>query len=110
VKDVMLKLARGHIAYELGLQHPEEPECVEVVPILSMTAPELDAFINFRGGNIYPEIGSRAFINFLSGQRTAFEQWNVIQNDRYQYAVGQSDGDWVRIILSNYLTCYVAWK
>ena len=60
-------------------------------------------------GGLYPEIGSRAFINVLTGKPTAYDQWHVVQADRYAYAVGQSCGDWVKIVLSDYLACHVAW-
>jgi hypothetical protein len=111
VEEIVLKLARGHIAYELGLQHIEEPEAVEITPIPCMSEDQLRLFFSLENevGSLYPEIGSRAFINVLSGKPTAYDQWHVVQRNRYQYVVGQSCGDWVKIVLSNYLACRVAW-
>lgn len=111
VKEVVLKLARGHIAYELGLQHTEEPELVEITPIPVMSEEQHRLFFSLENemGSLYPEIGSRAFINVLTGKPTAYDQWHVVQAGRYAYAVGQSCGDWAKIVLSDYLACHVAW-
>lgn len=109
VKEVVLKLSRGHIAYELGIQRTDEPDLIEILPIPSMSEPMLESFYLLENGHLYPEIGSRAFINSLIGKPTAYEQWYTVQENRYHYSVGQSHGDWVKIVLSNYLTCHVAW-
>ena len=109
IKEVILKLSRGHIAYELGIQRVDEPEFIEILPIPSMSKAKLEAFYLLESGHLYPEIGSRAYVNSLTGKPTAYEQWFAVQNNRYYYAVGQSHGDWVKIVLSNYLACHVAW-
>lgn len=112
VKSVVLKLARGHMSYELGLQHIEEPTIVDIAPIPSMTEQELDAFNSFdkNAGCLYPEIGSRAFVNLLTGKPTAYGGWHAVQDGRYRYAIGQSEGDWVKFVLSDYLACQVVWE
>jgi len=56
-----------------------------------------------------PELGSRAFINLLSGKPAAYGGWHVVQNGRYRYAIGQSSGDWIKFVLSEYLACKVVW-
>jgi hypothetical protein len=112
VRNIILKLARGHISYELGLIHIEEPIIIDILPILSMTDDELEKFnsIDEYKGMLYPEIGSRAFINLLKGKPTAYSGWHVIQDGRYRYAIGQSSGDWVKFVLSEYLACRVVWE
>lgn len=111
VKEVVLKLARGHISYELGLQRIDEPLIVDIMPTPCMSDVEIATFnstddgVNF----LYPEIGSRAFIDLLSGKRTAYGGWYVVQEGRYRYAIGQSCGDWVKFVLSEYLACRVVW-
>ncbi|MGF6439138.1 hypothetical protein [Kosakonia sp. 1610] len=109
VKEVVLKLARGHIAYELGIQRIDEPEFIDISPLPSMTKEQLEIFFSLSSSHLYPEIGSRAFVSVLSGKVSAFENWLVVQNGRYQYAIGQSDGDWVKIIINGYLACHVIW-
>ena len=112
VKNVVLKLARGHMAYELGLQHIEEPIIVDIVPIPSMTEEEFEAFnsLDDNAESPYPEIGSRAFVNCLTGKPTAYSGWHAVQEGRYRYAIGQSVGDWVKFVLSEYLACRVVWE
>src|SRR5205807_2499479 len=44
VRNVILKLARGHIAFELSLPRLDEPEAIGFVPLVSMTANERAAF------------------------------------------------------------------
>ena len=112
VKNIVLKLARGHVSYELGLQHVEEPVIIDIVPIPCMTEDELEAFntLEEHAGFLYPEIGSRAFVNLLSGKATAYGGWYVVQEGRYRYALGQSAGDWVKLVLSEYLACRVVWE
>lgn len=109
IKTVMLKLARGHIAYELGIQRLDEPEFINFFPLTMLSADDLENFYSLPSHGLFPEIGSRAFINLWSGE-TAFENWFTIQKDRYEYSIGQSHGDWVKIIIRNYLGCHVVWS
>jgi hypothetical protein len=112
VKNVVLKLARGHMSYELGLQHVEEPIIVDIATISSMNEEEYEAFNSLEddSGFLLPEIGSRAFVNLFTGKPTAYAGWHEIQEGRYRYAIGQSAGDWVRFVLSEYLACRVIWE
>ena len=109
VRDVVLKLARGHIAYELGMQRTNEPECVNIFPLAGVSKDQLEEFYTLPSSHLYPEIGSRAFVCVCSGKQTAFENWVVVQDNRYQYAIGQSEGDWVKIVINGYLACLIAW-
>jgi len=109
VKEIILKLARGHLAYELGIQRIEEPEFLDVFPLPSLDENQIESFFSLLSSHLYPEIGSRAFVSVCSGKHTAFERWLVVQKNRYQYAIGQSEGDWVKIVINDYLACHVAW-
>lgn len=109
VREVILKLARGHLAYELGLQRMDDPVVFQVTPWVVMSEQERKSFFNIIPSPIYPEIGSRSFKNSLLGKPTAYECWHVVQESTYQYAVGQGDGDWVQIFLQDYLACRVVW-
>lgn len=112
VRGVVLKLARGHMSYELGIQHLEEPLIVDIFPAPSLSRDELEKFISLDEDTclLYPEIGSRAYVNLLSGKATAYGHWQVVQEGRYRYAIGQSSGDWVKLILREYLACRVVWE
>ena len=110
VREVILKLSRGHIAYELGVHHFEEPELVDIFPLVSLSENQVESFFALPSSHLYPEIGSRAFVNICSGKHSGFENWIVVQKNRYQYSIGQSYGDWVKIVINDYLACHVAWN
>lgn len=109
VKEVVLKLARGHIAYELGLQRADIPDFIMIMPLYAMTDEQLESFISLPTLQLYPEIGSRAYIKLFTDKPNAFENWLIVQDGLYEYALGQSEGDWVKIIINEYLACHVAW-
>jgi hypothetical protein len=111
---VVLKLARGHAAYELYPKF-ENPDHISIFPL-----PALDdrARQTFEGGdgNVvepWPEIGSRAFMRASGAKPDLFSQigdWIIVQPDRYRYAVKETGGISVRIVLSEYLGCEVFWE
>lgn len=112
VRAVVLKLARGHVAYELSLPMLEEPDNVSFVPLILMSEEQRSSF-EFPDNSataLWPEIGSRAFIRAAKQFGSPSSgQWIVVQPGRYRYLVSQSDGDFVQIVLSEYLACRVAW-
>ncbi len=100
------------MSYELGLQHLEKPMEIDVLPFPLMTEEEFDSYnsIDENAAILYPELGSRAFENQFTSKASAYGEWHVIQNGRYRYVIGQSSGDWVKFVLSEYLACRVVWK
>ena len=113
IKIIVLKLARGHMSYELGLQRIDEPVIVEILPLPVMTTTEQTNFNTpiENEGLLYPEVGSRAFIQTFKNKTTAYSGWRVVQNNRYRYTIGQSaHGDWVKFVISEYLACRVIWE
>lgn len=109
VREVVMKLARGHVAHELGLQRIDAPVVFDAIPIPTMSEDQIHSFFELRSSHLYPEIGSRSFINILKGKPSAYESWYVVQESTYQYAVGQGSGDWVKIVIGDYLACQVVW-
>jgi hypothetical protein len=112
VRRVMLKLARGHIAYEFSLPKIEEPDIVSFVPLILMSDEQRSAFESPGNSSrgLWPEIGSRAFIHAAKNlPNSPPTEWAIVQPGRYRYLVSQSDGDFVRLVLSEYLACYVSW-
>jgi hypothetical protein len=69
VKRVLLKLARGHIAYELSLPKIEEPDTLSFIPLILVPEEERFAFESPASSSVrlWPEIGSRAFIMATKG-------------------------------------------
>jgi hypothetical protein len=113
VRNVVVKLARGHLAYQFGLPLRGEPDVVNYVPLVVMPenqisefeAPESDSRI------LWPEIGSRAFKRAsITTEGKVSNYWNVVQPGRYRYLVGHSSGDFVHLVLSEYLACRAIWS
>ncbi len=111
IYNILRKLARGHVAYELSLLQIDEPLCITCTPIITMANRDVEHFLNSPKTPFWPEIGSRAFIQMdLDFPELTGDHWQVVQPGRYQYLVSQADGLFVRILLSNYLACEVRWN
>jgi hypothetical protein len=114
VKKVVPKLARGHVAYEL-VPRIEEPVEIAFAPLHALNEEERAKFEHPISGNPYllPEIGSRAFLRVFGKSIDKFERsgdWIMVQPSRYRYAIDETAGVLVRMILSEYLACLVFWK
>lgn len=112
IRNVVLKLARGHLAHELGVHHIEEPLVLIMLPTPLLSENQLASFNSLETNRelLYPEIGSRAFIESTTGKPTSYENWRTVQNGLYRYTLGQSNRDWVKFVLSEYLACEVVWE
>ena len=110
VEKIVMKLARGHIAYELGNLHLEPPQFMAISPFPLMSAEQQLRF-NSSSGEVsgWPEIGSRAFINIGKDRPSAYDSWNNLQDGNYRYSIRQSAGDEVRLVIREYLACIVVW-
>ena len=105
IRRVVLKLARGHIAYELSAPKFEEPDSVSFVPLILMSDQQRSVFESPGKGSLVglPEINSRAFIRAVTSPG-----WVVVQPGRYRYLI-EPDGAFVSLVMSEYLACHVAW-
>lgn len=114
VRDVVLKLARGHAAFELSLPQIEAPDEIQILPLAVMSAIDRGVFENAGSGEVrgWPEVGSRAFIRACAARPYADQggPWIVVQPDRYRYTVDQDGGVRVEMVLSEYLACTVNWS
>ena len=110
VNKVLLKLARGHVAFELSLLQIDEPVSVSHAPVVSVDRESRDQFIQPQQTPFWPEIGSRAFNHVCkSFPPGGCDEWQIVQPGRYQYLVSQADGLFVRMLISDYLLCEVRW-
>jgi hypothetical protein len=113
VRSVLTKLARGHLAYEMSVPRIDEPLYVVYTPLHCLSKQDANEFLIPPDSHGYPEIGSRAFINMLvcgdDAWSEGYDDWNIVQPKKYEYLVSQSDGDFVRLLIWNYLACVVAW-
>jgi hypothetical protein len=117
VRNVVIKLARGHLAYECAVLALEEPDRVNAIPLVSMSESEREQFESASEGVVlasgvilapWPEIGTRAFLCAAGVLPTTYSNgWIVVQPDRYRYRASESGN--VDIVLSEYLACSVKW-
>jgi hypothetical protein len=108
VLNVILKLARGHAAFELNEPQFEEPESVSVRPLISMSDEERADFETPPKCSVWPEVGSRESQR-LASRWPDGSSWLLLQPGRYRYLASVGDGMVVRIVLSEYLACEVTW-
>jgi hypothetical protein len=114
VRRVVVKLARGHAAYELSLPQLEVPLEVRIQPLIVMSESDRAVFGDADAGGIrgWPEVGSRAFHRACGAHPYAGQPgpWIVVQEGRYRYSVDQDGGVGVQVVLSEYLACSVEWE
>lgn len=110
---VILKLARGHAAYELAAPLLKDAERVLITTLVQMSDQERTAFETPPPISLLPEVGSRAMqllIEGTSSQRLA-QTWIVVQPNNYRYlAVVDYNRITVRLVIREYLACEVAWQ
>ena len=108
VRNVVLKLARGHSIFDLNEPHWEEPRYLMISPLSEMTVEQHIEFETPPSGlELWPEVGSRA-MRLVSGSPGA-SPWVVVQSNRYRCLATVDDGLLVRMVLSEYLACEVRW-
>jgi hypothetical protein len=107
VRNIVVRLARAHAAYELHEPQFGSPHVVEFAPLAQLTRRQADLFEEVPSMKVWPEIGSRAFVRMaLDGK----SDWIVVQPTRYRYQATATDrGVLVRIVLRDYLAAEVAW-
>jgi hypothetical protein len=108
IRNVVLKLARAHLAFEQNEPQLDEPSQFLVAPLIAMSDPEWEAFETPPLSGCWPEACSRAL------QRQVLEPmgcppWLVVQPDRYRYLV-TSGPIGVRLVIGEYLAAEVAWR
>jgi hypothetical protein len=112
VRNVVLKLVRGHAAFELSEPQLDDPKHIAICPLEEMSNATRLAFEEVPVESAWPEIGSRAFVGTVVAFGQGYSQssgWSRVQDGRYRYLVSYSQGPAVRIVLSEYLACEVSW-
>lgn len=108
IRNVILKLARGHAMYENGEPLTDQPSSVKFMPLSLLTKDEV---LNFESlweeSSLFYEIGSRGFIRQVeSGEK----RWLTVQSDMYRYTTFHINGGFmVQIVIREYLACEVFW-
>lgn len=108
VKNVFLKLARGHSAYELNEPQLCDPSSMAFAPLSLMASKVRKSFETPPVSPVLPEVGSRA-IQRLAVDKPGFSLWINVQAGRYRYLTCADDRITVRTVLAEYLGCEVVW-
>lgn len=106
VRNLVLKLARGHANYELSEQHLKRPDFVGIAPLRTLTVEQRHSFEEPPAVNVWPEVGSRAMNRIAVGDCG----WIDVQSGRYRYLAVAAGVVIIRMVLSEYLACEVIWQ
>jgi hypothetical protein len=123
VHNVVLKLARGHAAFELSSAFRQEPASLMWWPISMMNEEQLDSYNASHVTHLFSEVGSRGMQRLLVTQLTLrsptgelsalnllINDWVDVQEGRYRYlAADDSRGVKIKIVLAEFLACEVSW-
>jgi hypothetical protein len=107
VRNVIVKLARGHVAFEQNEPQLDQPASVTVVPLCRMTPEMMEEFQMAPDTALWPEVGSRAMNRILVGVEGQYP-WIEVQPERYRYLVASAPF-LVRIVIAEYLAAEVVW-
>jgi hypothetical protein len=124
VKNVVVKLARGHAAFELSQPCKDEPASVWWKPLALMDEEQRDEFESSHVVESYGEIGSRGMQRLLVAQFTlqsdsgetrmaglVVNDWMDVQEGRYRYhAIDYGDAIRIKLVIGEYLACEVVWR
>lgn len=108
---VLLKAARGHALWELHQHMDQLPTFIGLAPLMTMDAEQLAHFEDPSTitGGLWPEVGSRA-MSRLCAHGSGSYIWNVVQPGRYRFLAATGDRIVIRMVLSEYLACEIAWN
>ena len=123
VKTVMLKLARGHAAFELSQPCRTEPDHFWCGLLSSLPQEVREEFDSVHFQQVLGEVGSRNMQRLLVTQMTQqsedgklhnigmiINDWIDVQDDQYRYIAIEDMGVLViRIVVAEYLACEVSW-
>jgi hypothetical protein len=124
IRNVMLKLARGHASFELSIPCRTEPDYFWCGLLLSLPKEIQEEFNSVHYQQSCGEIGSRNTQRILVVQMTLMSEtgepqkigllindWIDVQDNLYRYIAIDDMGTLViRIVIAEYFACEVAWE
>jgi len=109
VKRILKKLALGHLLYEESEPIEGEPAIVACKTLPEMTESEREDFESLSPSNLFPEMGSRSMQRMLIVEKSCYNDWVEVQENRYRYLTARLPFR-VRIVFSEYLAAEVIWE
>lgn len=109
VRNVVVKLARGHAAFELGEPQHDDPTHVMFIPIHLLTDDARSHFESSPAPPIWPEVGSRAMQRMPVTGDNAYSGWIEVQEGQYRYLAVAGGPVMVRFVVGEHLACEVIW-
>lgn len=124
LKNVALKLARGHAAFELSQPCKSEPDHYWCGPLSILPEEKQDEFNAVHIQQVFGEIGSRNIQRMYAMNATVTQpdgsgheiqaivnDWVEVQEGRYRFlAIDDTGGIVIRIVIYECLACEVAWS
>lgn len=124
VSNVLIKLARGHAAFELSQSCRDEPSSIWWHPIALLSEEQRASFEASQVAQTFGEIGSRALQRLLVTQLTLrsatgelstvdllVNDWVDVQDGHYRYhTIDEGDQVSIKIVIGEYLASEVTWK
>ena len=107
IERVIVKIARGHMLFDLGEVKELPPTRVNILPRELLSPQQLSQFESPGGIAGWPEVGSRLMLRLLDTGEVGAGGWIDVQSGIYRYAVDETFG--VRIVLREYLAAEVVW-
>lgn len=109
VRNVILKLARCHAAFELNEPQIRDPDHYMVTPLEGLSREQREHFETAPDTGVWPEVGSRAMQRMTVGDQPYSDGWLEVQEGRYRYMAVGAGSVMVRGVLSEYLAFEVVW-
>jgi hypothetical protein len=109
VSAVITKLAQGHALYELHEPCARTPDAIDFRPLALMTDAERGEFESPEPASVWPEVGSRAMQRLVIASDSVRGQWLEVQPERYRLHASPGNGTEIRLVIHEYLACYVRW-
>ncbi len=109
VRRVILKLARGHAAFDLNDPQLGEPATLAFFELASMPADQRNQFETPPHTDILPEVGSRAMQRTVIAGSVPICDWVHVQAGRYRYLTSVGRATLVRMVIDEYVAGEVTW-
>jgi len=111
-RKILLKLARGHAAFEISEPQLSDPYSLIYKSVQSMTVEENKSFFSLLELEKYPEVGSRLMQQIaFDPNNIPFSIWVSVQDDNYAYMINSGFTQLtVRLLIANFIVAEIIWK